>query len=45
VFEWEEPVADAVAHDLLQVLQIAAEAEGILAWERVKDGEDVSLLR
>lgn len=44
VFEWEEPVDDAVAHDLLQVLEVTAEAEGVFAWESVEDGEDVALL-
>lgn len=44
VFKWEEPVADAIAHDLLQVLEIAAQAERILAWESVKNGKDVALV-
>lgn len=44
VFEWEEPVADAIAHDLLQVLEVAAKAEGVFAWEGVEDGEDVALV-
>jgi hypothetical protein len=44
VFEWEKPVDDAVAHDLLQILEVAAEAEGILAWKSVENGKDVALL-
>jgi hypothetical protein len=43
LFQREEPVADAVAHDLLQVFEIAIEAERIFTWECVEDGEDVAL--
>lgn len=45
LFQREEPVGDAVAHDLLQVLEVAIEAEGIFTWECVEDGEDVALAR
>lgn len=44
VFEWEEPVKYAMAHDLLQVLQVAAKVERVFAWEGVKDGKDVALV-
>ena len=44
VFEWEGPVKYAMAHDLLQVLQVAAEVERVFAWEGVEDGEDVALV-
>lgn len=41
VFQREEPVKDRVTHYLLEVLEGAAEVEGVFSWEGLQNGEDV----
>ena len=45
MLQWEEPVRNVVAHDLLEVLEFAAEVERVLAWLCMEDGKDMAFRR